>query len=106
MLTVHETPLFQTLWPRYWSQEDRAEFAAWISLNPQAGDVIPQSAGVRKVRWKRPGSGKSGGVRVICFTRLSHGELILMLMYTKSEYDTVAAQTLKELKHAIEKALK
>ena len=32
---------------------------------PDADDVVPHSSGLRKVRWRRRGSKKSGGVRVI-----------------------------------------
>jgi hypothetical protein len=64
MLTVVETELFQKLWPAYWTEEERGEFASFLSANPTAGDVVPESGGVRKIRWKRQGTGKSGGVRV------------------------------------------
>ena len=50
MLTVIETPTFQRLWPHYWSEEDRGEFAAFIAQSPDAGDVVRGSGGVRKVR--------------------------------------------------------
>ena len=53
MLTVVESPLFQKLWPRYWDEDERAEFASFIALNPDAGTVIRGSGGVRKVRWAR-----------------------------------------------------
>lgn len=46
----------------YWSEEERGEFAAYISEFPNSGDVVPQSGGIRKVRWRRAGTGKSGGV--------------------------------------------
>jgi hypothetical protein len=32
---------------------------------PEAGDVIRGSGGVRKLRWKAPGRGKRSGYRVI-----------------------------------------
>ena len=69
MLTVVETTLFQRQWPYYWSEDERGMFAAYIAEHPTAGDVVPGSGGIRKVRWGRSGSGKSGGVRVIYFTR-------------------------------------
>ena len=75
MLTVIETPLFQKLWPRYWTEEERGEFAAYLAANPNDGAVVPSSGGVRKVRWARPGVGKSSGVRVICFNRNEQGEI-------------------------------
>jgi len=61
MLTVVETTLFQRQWPNYWTEEERGEFAAYIAEHPSAGNVIPLSGGIRKLRWKRAGSGKSGG---------------------------------------------
>ena len=65
MLTIIESPLFTKLWPDYWSEEERGEFAAFIASNPEAGDVIPGSGGCRKIRWSRAGADKRGGVRVI-----------------------------------------
>jgi hypothetical protein len=47
--------------------------ASFIAEHPAAGDVVPGSGGIRKVRWSRAGSGKSGGVRVIYFTRTAEG---------------------------------
>ena len=65
VLTIVESPLFQKLWPLYWTEEERGEFAAYLAIDPTAGVVIRESGGLRKVRWARPGSGKSGGVRII-----------------------------------------
>jgi hypothetical protein len=36
-----------------------------LIVNPEAGDVIPGSGGVRKLRWGVAGRGKRGGLRVI-----------------------------------------
>jgi hypothetical protein len=80
MLTVVETLLFQRQWPMYWTEEERGEFAAYIAEHPSAGAVVPESGGIRKVRWGRAGSGKSGGVRVIYFTRTDEGEVVLLTL--------------------------
>lgn len=102
MFTVVETHLFQKLWPAYWTEEERGEFASFLSANPDAGDVIPESGGIRKVRWKRRGTGKSGGVRVIYFTRNSAEELVLLTLYAKSKTDNLTAAVLKEIRRALE----
>ena len=102
MLTVVETTLFQRQWPNYWTEEERGEFAAFISEKPNAGVVIPESGGIRKVRWKRAGSGKSGGVRVIYFSRNSEGEVVLLMLYAKSKTDNLTGAALKEIRHALE----
>ena len=102
MFTVVETLLFQRQWPNYWTEEERGEFAAFIAENPSAGVVIPESGGIRKVRWKRAGSGKSGGGRVIYFTRNAVGEVVLLTLYAKSKTDNLTGAALKEIRHALE----
>lgn len=102
MLAVVESPIFQRLWPRYWEEDERAEFAAFIASNPEAGAVIRGSGGVRKVRWSREGAGKSSGVRVVYLTRNEIGEIYLLTLYAKSEKSTISAATLKEIRRALE----
>ena len=102
MLTVVETPLFQRQWPLYWTEEQRGEFASFIASHPTAGDVVPESGGIRKVRWSRAGSGKSGGVRVIYFTRNAEGEVVLLTLYAKAKTDNLTASKLKEIRRALE----
>jgi hypothetical protein len=102
MLTVIETPLFQKQWPLYWTEEERGAFAAFISAHPKAGDVVPNSGGLRKVRWGRAGSGKSGGVRVIYFARTAQGEIVLLTLYAKSKTNNLTASILKEIRRDLE----
>lgn len=102
MLTVVETLLFQKQWLLYWTEEERGEFAAYIAENPEAGDVVPSSGGIRKVRWRRAGLGKSGGVRVIYFTRTAEEELVLLTLYAKSTTDNLTGAKLKEIRRALE----
>jgi len=104
MLTVIESSLFTRLWPDYWSEDERGEFAAAIAYAPKSGDVIPGSGGCRKIRWARAGSGKRGGVRVIYTTHLLVGVVVLLVIYAKSARDNIPAHVLKqiveEMRHA------
>ena len=102
MFTVIKTLLFQKQWPLYWSEDERGAFAAYIAQTPNAGDVVPESGGIRKVRWRRAGSGKSGGVRVIYFTRTEAEEVVLLTLYAKSKTDNLTGPKLKEIRHALE----
>ena len=102
MLTVVESPIFQKLWPRYWEEDERAEFASFIALNPEAGSVIRGSGGVRKVRWVREGTGKSGGVTIVYLARSEAGEVYLLTLYAKSESENISLSTLKEIRRALE----
>jgi hypothetical protein len=102
VLTVAETPTFSSLWPKYWTPEEFGDFCAWLSLNPDAGDVIKQTGGCRKVRWKLSGQGKSGGVRVIYVNRLSEQKIWLLFMYSKAVQPDVERKLLKKLRETID----
>jgi mRNA-degrading endonuclease RelE of RelBE toxin-antitoxin system len=97
LLTIIESPLFTKYWPDYWTAEEHGEFMAFIAGNPEAGDVVPGSGGCRKVRWKRTGSGKQGGVRVIYTTRLANGVVVALTIYGKGATDNIPAHILRQL---------
>lgn len=102
MLTIIETPTFKADADRFWGEDERLEFIAWLASHPDAGNPIPGSGGCRKVRWSRRGNGKRGGVRVIYFNRIPSGEIWLLLLYAKSEVDTIPAHILKTIREVIE----
>lgn len=102
MLTVIETTLFQKQWPLYWTEEQRGNFATYLAIHPNAGSVVPDSGGLRKVRWGLADRGKSGGVRVIYYIRTAQGELILLTLYAKSQIDNLTGAQLKEIFRALE----
>lgn len=55
-----------------------------------------------RVRWRRAGSGKSGGVRVIYFTRIAEEEVVLLTLYAKAKTDNITGAKLKEIRRALE----
>jgi hypothetical protein len=73
-----------------WTDDERFEFVDFIARNPEAGDLIPASGGVRKVRWGRQGSGKRGGVRVIYFYHDPGMPLYLLMIYAKARRDDLS----------------
>jgi hypothetical protein len=90
LITVAETPLFQRQAKDVWDENEREDFVNFIARNPAAGDVIPDTGGVRKVRWGRGGSGKRGGARVIYFYRDADFPLYLMI-YAKARQEDLSA---------------
>ena len=93
--------MFTKLWTDYWSEDERGEFSVWLAENLDAGDVVPGSGGIRKVRGARKGQGKRGGVRVIYFTEPAKGLIWLLTIYTKSKKENVPAHILKALKEEL-----
>ena len=56
-----ESSLFSRMVYDYLSEGDYIAFQQFLLEHPEAGDVVQGSGGVRKVRWARAGTGKSGG---------------------------------------------
>jgi hypothetical protein len=97
MLTVIETLEFQAQAHNIWSAEQLDEFIDWIACNPEAGDVIVNTSGLRKVRWAASGRGKRGGARVIYYLRLKRGDLVLITAYTKGRIENIPAHIIRAL---------
>ena len=85
LLTVVETTIFLRQAEKIWSEEERAALVDHIARNPEIGDVIPDTGGVRKMRWGRAGSGKRGGARVVYFYHHADAPLYLLLAYAKAQ---------------------
>lgn len=66
-------------------ESDRARLVEFVGANPESGDVIPETGGVRKLRWALPGGGKRGGARVIYFFQSERLPVFLLAIYGKNE---------------------
>jgi hypothetical protein len=97
-ITVVELPLFQRLARDVWDNAEREAFVDFIARNPEAGDVIPATSGVRKVRWRRQASGKRGGARVIYFYHDPQMPLFLILAYAKAEREDMTPDQMKQVR--------
>ena len=84
-ITVAETRVFARSAEKIWSEDQHAELVDFVAHNPEAGDVIPGTGGVRKLRWARSGSGKRGGARVVYFYYRPDCPLYLLLAYAKAQ---------------------
>ncbi len=80
------------------TDEAYAQLQEHLALNPQAGPVIQDTGGLRKVRWAVPGGGKSGGVRVIYFLVSAQAQCRMLLIYRKGVKDDLSAAEKKVLR--------
>jgi len=55
------------------------------------------TGGIRKLRWKRDGSGKRGGVRVIYYFHSERMPLFLLTIFGKNEKDNLSRTERNEL---------
>ena len=84
-MTVVETERFLKDVRPLPSDAERAELVAFIGTNPEAGDAIPETGGVRKVRWALAGKGKRGGARVIYYHHSERLPVFMLAAYAKNE---------------------
>ena len=105
MQTVAETPTFTRQAGKLFSEEERRALIDFLAANPLAGDEIPGTGGVRKVRFGVSGTGKRGGARVIYYYLDEAMPIYALLAYGKSaKTDLTAAE--KRTVSAIAAALK
>ena len=82
---VVETPEFLRRVRGLLSDDERRDLIDHIAAYPEAGDVMVESGGARKVRWQAKGKGKSGGVRAITFHSGPTVPVFLMTVFAKGE---------------------
>lgn len=87
MQTVAETPIFTRQTEKLFSDEDKRELIDFLAENPLAGDEIPGTGGVRKLRFAASGRGKRGGARVIYYFLDETMPLYALLAYAKNAQD-------------------
>ena len=84
-MTVVETARFLKDASGLMQEASRMRLVEFIGANPEAGDLITETGGVRKLRWALSGSGKRGGARVIYFFYNESLPVFLLAMYGKNE---------------------
>ena len=67
------------------TETEKADLIAFLAANPEAGDLMVGTGGARKLRWRRPGTGKSGGYRVITYFAGRSLPVFLLTLYAKGE---------------------
>jgi mRNA-degrading endonuclease RelE of RelBE toxin-antitoxin system len=84
-VVVVEVPPFADRAGRVWTDDEREQFTDFIARNPEAGNVIPGTGGLRKVRWKQRARGRRGGTRVIYYFHDDTAPLFLLTVHAKSQ---------------------
>ncbi len=100
--------------PAFWRHrsgylDDESFLALQTSLmaNPEAGDVIEGTGGLRKLRHADPRRGKSkrGGLRVIYYWWDGKRQFWLFTLYDKDEMDDLSPKEKKILKDMLKREL-
>ena len=95
--TVVELPIFLSKADGLLSSAERTELVDYLAKNPEDGDEIPRTGGLRKLRWGIKGKGKRGGARIIYYFYNYSAPVFLIFIYGKNQQDNLTPQEEKRL---------
>jgi hypothetical protein len=101
-MLIIETPIFTKVIQSLMSEDDYRKLQSALVIRPDMGDLISGSGGLRKLRWRLPGRGKRGGVRVIYYWAASREEIWMLLAFVKAKKEDLSPQQLKLLRRIVE----
>lgn len=84
----------------YLADDEYRKLQKYLSENPEAGDVVSGTGGLRKVRWSeaKRSKGKRGGVRILYCHFPEDEQLYLLTLYDKDTADDLTPAQKKHLK--------
>jgi hypothetical protein len=102
-----ELPAFERHRKAYLSDDGFRGLQALLMKDPQSGDLIPDTGGLRKLRFAdaRRGKGKRGGLRVIYYWWDVGFQFWLFTLYDKDEASDLTPQERKTLRTMIKAEL-
>ncbi len=98
-----ESSLFSQRLPDYLSDDTYREFQEFLMKQPEAGDVIKSTGGLRKIRWTAKGHGKRGGIRMIYYWYVGPARFYLLTIYAKNEMSDLSADQRRILRELLER---
>lgn len=101
-----ETPIFTEDVSNELSSDEYRQMQVALMLRPEQGAAIRGSGGLRKMRWRRVGMGKRGGLRVIYFWEAKSETFYMLTMYRKSKQEELSAGQLRILRRLVAEEFK
>lgn len=96
--TVAETPTFTQQAGKIFTEEEKNAVIEYLAENPTAGDEIPGTGGVRKIRFALQGRGKRGGARVVYYYLDDTFPIYALLAYPKNAKTDLTSDEKKAVK--------
>lgn len=97
MITIIEFSSFLSQVGVSISSSERDELIDFLARQPAAGDEIPGTGGVRKIRWAGKGKGKRGGLRVIYYFYNKTAPVFLLTVYGKGAQEDLTPEQKKKI---------
>lgn len=96
-----ESTGFSSIRENYFDDSQFHMLQLYLMDRPDAGDIIKESGGVRKLRWGLPGVGKRGGVRVIYYWITKSHKILFLTTYAKNEASDLSPDAIKVMREIV-----
>jgi len=97
-MEIVETKIFTKLICDILTDKEYIELQNYLVENPNSGDIIQGSGGLRKLRWKLKNSGKSGGLRNIYYYYEDKHQIYMIYIYQKNKQSDLSPSQIKLLR--------
>ena len=95
-MRIIETPVFTKQINRLLDEDTYKQFNEYLVCNPLKGKLIKGGGGIRKIRWSKKNTGKSGGIRIIYFIK-TETKIYLLFAYSKSDAESITKKQINML---------
>lgn len=101
MHTVVETPGYLKDAEAIFNSHEREAIVTMVANDPECGEIMQGTGGVRKVRVGRGGRGKSGGARVVYIHHDAENPIFLLAAFAKNEKANLSKAERNEMAKAV-----
>jgi mRNA-degrading endonuclease RelE of RelBE toxin-antitoxin system len=102
-VVIVETRAFTTRIRVLLSDDSYRQLQIALAARPTAGDPIPGTGGLRKLRWSGSGRGKRGGIRVIYFWHAPSDRVLMLFAFAKNERTDLTLEQKRLLRKVVER---
>ncbi len=102
MITIAELPSYINKIEKAMSRDEQDDIKSYLAINPEAGDLIEGTGGIRKLRWAIGNKGKSSGIRVIYYFYNKSIPLYIITAFLKKEKANLSKKERNELSSLVD----
>jgi len=96
-MEIKETSIFTRRIQRILDDEAYRLLQLHLVHRPDAGDLVPTSGGIRKIRWAPTATGKRGGARIVYYWAVDADTILMLFAFAKNERADLSRKQLREL---------
>ncbi len=103
-MVFYETAIFTEQVVEFLDDDSYGELQNLLVREPESGNLIPRSRGLRKIRWRVAGRGKRRGIRVIYYL-VTREQIYMLYAYAKNKQENLTQEQTQRLRNLVDRHL-